>query len=120
MKRLPTLANSTAGRRVILEQMQAIEELNQLEKTSLLEAYNNYGLQKIDRATAEKNAKEYRKDEEKRLLKKFEQSTQAQVVFDARARAPEGKIPARDPDGNVVYIWTNQADKAAKRGYEIL
>lgn len=120
MKRLPTLANSEAGRRVILEQMQSIEQLNQLYDRSILDAYDHYGLQKVDRASVDKAAEGYREAEEKTLIKRFENATQLQVVYDARARAPEGKISARGPNGEIVYIWRNQADKAAKKGYEIL
>lgn len=119
MKRLPTLANTTEGRRVILAQMKAMKDLDRLYHDSLKEVYDHYGMQKIDKASAERIAADLRKDDEAKLKQKFEDSVKAQEVYDARARAPEGKIPAIAPDGRVVYIWRNQADKAEKQGFRI-
>lgn len=120
MKRLPTLANSEEGRRVILEQMKAVKELDALYDRSIKQVYDHYGMQRIDRATAERIAEKMRQPQEERLMKRFEQATQAQDVYEARSMAPEGKIPARDPDGNIVYIWRNKADVAEKKGYKPL
>lgn len=120
LKRLPTLANTEEGRRVILKQMQAIEKLNVLHEQSIREVYDHYGTQKIDRASAERIAEDYRADEQKSLLKEFAESMHAQETHEARSLAPEGKVPAKGPDGKIVYIWTHQADKAAKKGYNVL
>ncbi len=70
LKRLPTLANTEEGRRVILAQMQAIEKLNSLYDESIQDTYDHYGAQRIDRMNVEKIAKEYRKDARKTRLKK--------------------------------------------------
>ena len=119
MKRLPTLANTEEGRRVIIAQMKAMKDLDRLYNDSLKEVYDHYGMQKIDQASAERIAADLRKDDEAKLKQQFADSVKAQEVYDARARAPEGKIPAIAPDGRVVYIWRNQADKAEKQGFRI-
>jgi len=119
MKRLPTLANSTEGRRLILAQMKAMKNLDRLYDDSIKQVYRKYGTQNIDRANVERIAEDLRKDDEEKLKKDFEDSVKSQEVYDARSRAPDGKIPAISPDGKVVYIWTNQADKAEKQGFRI-
>lgn len=120
LKRLPTLANSEEGRRVIIEQMKTIEELNQLRDQSIKDVYDHYGNQKIDRATADRIAEDYRSDAEAELKKKFANSVQAQEVYEAKSLAPEGKVAARSPSGEIVYIYQSKADVAQKKGYEIL
>lgn len=119
MKRLPTLANSTEGRRLILAQMKSMKDLDKLYDDSIKKVYNKYGVQNIDKSNVERIAAELRKDDEEKLRKDFENSVKAQEVYDARSRAPEGKVPAISPDGRVVYIWRNQADKAEKQGFRI-
>lgn len=120
MKRLPTLANSEGGRRAIIKQMQSVKKLDRLYEDSIKQVYDHYGMQKIDRATAERIAEDLRADDEKRLKQEFAESVDAQKIYEARELAPEGKIPARAPDGKIVYIWQHQADKAEKKGYKPL
>jgi hypothetical protein len=120
MRRLPTLANTTEGRRLILEQMKANDEINKLYYDSLNDVYDHYGLRNIDTQQAEKIAKDLRKDDEKALIEKYNNALQAQEVYEARQLAPEGKIPVRSKEGKIGYILRSQADKAAKQGYEIL
>jgi len=120
MRRLPTLANSEEGRRLILAQMSAQASLNKLYHDSLNEVYDKYGLRNIDVQQAEKIAKELRKDDEAALLQDYKQAMQAQEVYEARQLAPANKMPARAPDGRIVYIWTDQLDKAQKKGYKPL
>lgn len=120
LKRLPTLANTEEGRRLILAQMKAIKDLDSLYESSIKKVYDKYGLQKIDRSTAERIAEDYRKDEEESLKKDFANAVQAQEVYEAKQIAPEGKIPVRSPEGKIAYVWRDQADKAQEKGYEPL
>lgn len=120
MKRLPTLANSEEGRRAIIGQMKAMKGLDRLYEQSLKKVYDQYGVQNIDRSTAEKIAADLRKEDEDKLKKDFKNAVDSQVIYEAKYLAPEGKIPARSPDGKIVYIWQSQADKAEKRGYKPL
>jgi hypothetical protein len=120
MKRLPTLANSSAGRRLIINQMKLANEADQLYDKALLDVYDHYGVQNIDFSKADKIARGKIDNEIGTIKKKALENLDSVEVQEARLLAPEGKIPARSPDGKVVYIWNHQADKAEKRGYKIL
>jgi len=120
MKRLPTLANSEEGRRLILSQMKVNGALNKLHEDSIKEVYDHYGLRGIDSQKASQIASEIRKDDEKALIKDYNQALQAQDVYEAKLLAPEGKIPVRSKEGKIGYILRSQADKASKQGYEVL
>jgi hypothetical protein len=120
MRRLPTLANSTEGRRLILSQMKSMAELDQLEVDSLKAVYDNYGLRGIDSQKAEEIAAEMRAPHEKRLREQVLNSVDAQTVYDAKENVPANKIVARDPDGKIVFIFAEKSDVAQERGYEIL
>lgn len=120
MKRLPTLANSEEGRRVILEQMKTTADLNKLYESSLKQVYDKYGLRGIDTQKAEKIAADLRKDDEQELIKRYKNSLQAQEVYEAKSLAPEGKVAVRNSEGKIGYIDLNKADKAKARGYEVL
>ena len=120
MKRLPTLANSEEGRRMIIEQMKAMKELDKLYYTSIQDVYNKYGIQKIDRSNAEKIAKDMRKDKEEELKKRFKDSVKSQESFEMREKAPEGHISVQKPDGSKGYLPIDQIDIATKKGWKIL
>lgn len=120
MRRLPTLANTEEGRRMIIEQMSINAALEKLYQDSLKEVYDKYGLRNIDSQKAEQIAESLRKKDEEALLNQYDNVMQTQEVFEARQMAPEGKIPARAPTGEIVYIWIDQASKAEKKGYKTL
>ena len=120
MQRLPTLANSTEGRRVIIDQMKAISDIDKLYYDSFKEVYDEYGLRGIDSQKAEKIASELRAPKEEVLKQKVADSIMAQEVYDAKEVVPEGKVVGMSPEGKIIFIWKNKADKAIERGYRIL
>jgi len=120
LRRLPTLANSAEGRRAIIAQMNAMNDLDRLYYDSLKEVYDNYGLRGIDIQKAEQIAEQLRAPKEEALKQKVRDASMAQDIFDARSKAPEGKIVAQSPDGRIVYIWRDQEEKATAGGYRIL
>lgn len=120
MKRLPTLANSEAGRRLILEQMKAMKGLDRLYNDSIRQVYDKYGAQGIDRQNAERIARDLRKEDEAQLKSDFSNAIKAQETYDLRQRAPEGRIPVRKPNGETGYLPVDQIDRAKKKGWEIL
>lgn len=120
MKRLPTLANSTEGRRIILDQMRYAGEADKLYDKALLDVYDNYGTQNIDFSKADKIARDKIKGETEVIRTKALENLESADVQEAKLLAPEGKVPARSPDGKVVYVWRHQADKAAEKGYKLL
>ena len=120
MRRLPTLSNSTEGRRLIISQMKSMQELDRLESDSLKEVYDHYGLRGIDPQKAEQVAAELRAPQEERLREKVLQSVSAQTVYEAQELVPADKVVARDPEGKIVYIFAEKAAQAEEKGYEIL
>jgi len=71
MKRLPTLANTEDGRNLIINQMKTINNLNKLEKDSLKETYNHYGLRNIDSQKADEISEKLRKPKEDELIDSY-------------------------------------------------
>lgn len=120
MKRLPTLANNTEGRTLIIDQMQLQNQADQLYNKALLDVYNHYGVQNIDFSNADKIARGMIKDETDFIRKKALETLNFTEIKEAKLLAPEGKIPARSPEGKMVYVWRHQADNAEKQGYRIL
>jgi len=120
MRRLPTLANTEEGRRLILAQMQQVAALNKLYYDSRKAVYDKYKLKNLDTQQVETIAEQLRDKDEEVVRKAYKDSLQTQQVYEARQAAPEGKMPARSPDGKIVYIWTDQLDKAKNKGYEPL
>lgn len=120
LRRLPTLANSTEGRRLIISQMNAMSALDQLEADSLKKVYDQYGLRGIDSQNAEQIAAELRAPEEERLREEVLNSVSAQTVYDAKQNVPQGKLAARGPSGEIVYIRSDKGDRAVEAGYVLL
>jgi hypothetical protein len=120
MKRLPTLANSSAGRKIIIDQMKFATEADGLYDKALLDVYDNYGSQQIDFSKADKIARDKIEDQTDVIRQKALENLDDAQLQESRMLAPEGKIPARAPDGSIKYVWRHQADKAAQRGYKIL
>ena len=120
MRRLPTLANTEEGRRLIIEQMQVNAGLEKLYQDSLKEVYDNYGLRGIDSQKAEQIAEEIRKEDEEALLNKYEDVMSSQEVYEARKLAPEGMFPVKNPQGKVGYLPTEKIDAARAKGWKIL
>jgi len=117
MRRLPTLANSEEGRRMILDQMKVNTSIDKLHQDSLAEVYDQYGLRGVDSQKAEVIAKDLRKDDEEVLLDQYSDVLKSQEVYEARQMAPEGLFPVKKPDGTVGYVPTNKLDEFKKKGY---
>lgn len=70
-RRLPSLANTTEGRRLIIDQMMTIDEITDLYNKSLKSVYDHYGLRGIDKQKAEQIAAEKRAPQEEALKEKL-------------------------------------------------
>lgn len=71
LKRLPTLANSEEGRRLILKQMEIINELNALNEESIVQTFNNYGVENINFQQTKKIADQLKKEKQAILERRF-------------------------------------------------
>jgi ribosomal protein L12E/L44/L45/RPP1/RPP2 len=120
LKRLPTLANTEAGRRLILEQMKAVQGLDKLYNDSLKQVYDKYGLRGVDSQKAEVIAKELRKKDEEALIEKYNNAMNAQTEYEAREKAPDGYFPVKNSKGEIGYLPNDQLEKAKSKGYKLL
>ena len=115
LKRLPTLANSPEGRRVIIEQMSAINQLNTLYDQSLKEVYDKYGLRNIDPQQAQKIAEDRLQDEKEVALQRFKEAPRAQERFIAKQNIPPGHELMIFND-EFIYVPKDQVSKALEKG----
>lgn len=116
---LPTLANTEEGRRLILEQMDVINKLNQLEASSLKEVYRHYGLRGIDQAQAEEQAEKIRASKQKELEKRFDRVVLKNDILEARPNLPEGHSMVLH-QGKIKFVRDEDLEKAKKAGAQIL
>lgn len=120
MRRLPTLANSPEGRRIIIQQMESLTALNKLHNDSLREVYDHYGVQNIDRATAEQIAERKRQPQEQKLLQQFADASLANDIVTAKQSLQPGEMVAKSPvDGRIKIIRADQIEQAKQKGYSI-
>ncbi|MFQ5685098.1 MAG: hypothetical protein ACE5GV_00410 [Candidatus Scalindua sp.] len=116
---LPTLANTTEGRRLILSQMDSMNKLNQLHADSLKEVYKHYGARNIDELQAEEIAEGLRSEKEERLIRDFFRAPQAQKIFEAKQQLPSNKILI-EINGRIGTIPVSQQQQAIAQGADIL
>lgn len=116
---LPTLANTEEGRRLILEQMDVVNKLNQLENESLRKVYRNYGLRGIDSVQAEEVAEKIRAPQEKKLMQRFDQVVLKNDILKAKRNLPENHSLVRH-NGKIKAVKNEDIEKAKKVGAEIL
>lgn len=110
LQRLPTLANSSDGRKLILEEMQTINQLDNLYNESLRDAYRKYGMSNADPLQIQEIAENARKDKEEELLAKF------------YSMDPDSEYKANDNEVELIYqgkriaVPQDQVDAALRAG----
>ena len=114
MQRLPTLANTTEGRRLIIEQMKTISELNQIYNDSLKEVYRKYGASNIDSIQVEQVAEDLRKDKEQALINKY-----ASIVAEQDLQTEEDQVLI-EFQGKRGHVSRTELDAAIKAGARVL
>ena len=119
MQRLPTLANTEEGRRLIINEMKRINELNSLHADSKYDVYKHYGSRGIDIVGAETIAEQKRGGKEAEMLLKFGDVMESQNVYELKKGAPEGQILIK-LNGQHYFLPRNQAEAAKAKGAKIL
>lgn len=119
-KRLPTLANTTEGRSLILAQMKNMQQLDRLRNDALKEVYRKYGTQNIDRAKAEEIADKLIESDLEQLKEDNKNIIQRQEDFFVKQQTPSGMIPVQKPDGSRGYVREDQGEAAEKKGWKLL
>lgn len=126
MQRLPTLANSEAGRRIIMRQMMIINEINQMEKKAVQEVFDQYGVRNIDYVDAENKAREKIKDKKEALRKEYidyeqlSRKEEAELIKNVQSRVKEGYTALRKPDGTIKQFPTANVPNLLEKGYKEL
>lgn len=122
-KRLPTLANSYDGRRLILKQMDIANRVSNLREETLRSAYEHYGSDAdpiFIRQQADKNYNRLKQDLENRLkdLDGMLETKYQEDLNQGDDKAQEGELTVYDSEGKVAgFIPANSASKLPK-GYE--
>ncbi len=119
MQGLPTLANTEEGRRVILRQMDIVNQMHQLENNSLKEVYDHYTLRRIDVQQAQQIADKLMAPEEARLNEAFDRVLEEGDIQEAIASTPKGEI-AIEINGQRGYVPKSQEQMVKERGGKIL
>lgn len=126
MQRLPTLANSAEGRKLILQQMSIINKLNQIEKQAVQDVFDQYGVRNIDYVDAENKAREKIKDQKEALRKQYmeleqvaKKDEQAQIS-NIKDHVKPGYVAMRKPDGTVKQFPEANVPNLEEKGYKRL
>jgi hypothetical protein len=111
MARLPTLANSEAGRRQIIQQMKLINEINSAKENALQSVIDEYGgIRMIDFDKAERLADKRSKGRVGELTKQFASISKAsdnsykKQIEERKKIVPQGFVPVQRADGSEGYI----------------
>lgn len=126
MQRLPTLANSTEGRKLILRQMQIVNQINQMEKKAIQGVFDQYGVRNIDYVDAENKARAKIKDQKEALRKEYlgleqlAKKEDAELVANIKDKALPGYVPLRKPDGTIKQFPEKNLQNLLEKGYKTL
>ncbi len=126
MQRLPTLANSTDGRKLILRQMKIVNQLNQSEKKTIQTVFDQYGVRNIDYVDAENKARDQIKDEKESLRKEYFNLEQvakkedSEQIAKMKSKTLEGYTAMRKPDGTIKQFPTKNVPNLEEKGYQRL
>ncbi len=126
MQRLPTLANSQEGRKLIIRQMKIINQLNAMEKKAIQGVFDQYGVRNIDYVDAENKARTQIKDQKEALRKEFLNLEQlakkedSQLVENVKQKVLSGYIAMRKPDGTIKQFPEKNVPNLEEKGYKRL
>ncbi len=137
MQRLPTLANSEEGRRLILRQMSIINEINALEAKEIQKVFDQYGVRNIDYADAENIARrniadqkedfeegELTKQQKEDLRKEYlyleqlAKKEDAETIKNIHSKTQPGYVPMRRPDGVIRQFPEKNVPNLEEKGFK--
>lgn len=120
MKRLPSLANTTEGRKLILKQMEVINRLNALDADSIKETYNHYGVGRINAQEARKISDQFKDKKEEALLKEYEDlgGLLGQPESASESMPEAGFVRMQNPENGEIWdIPDSDSQEALKAGW---
>lgn len=124
MKRLPSLLNTEEGRRVILRQMEIINELNLSYEQGTLDAFDSRGgLRKIDFDQAKRIADKTLKPKVEKLRKEYIKLDSTKLKKEAKAQQLKKVTPAgvlmRDTQGRLRRVKKEDVKSAKTANYTL-
>jgi hypothetical protein len=126
MQRLPTLANSSEGRKLIMRQMKIVNETNALEKRALQQIFDKYGVRNIDYADAENEARKSIQSQKEQLrqeylnLEEVARKQEREVESKLKSKVKEGYTAMRKPDGSIKQFPNDNVPNLEEKGYKRL
>lgn len=127
MKRLPTLANSEEGRRLIIEQMRTLNAINQARESALINYVDEQGgVRNVDWDVAEREADKRSKgrvDELKKEFTKIESRSgqdYKKIINTDRSLANKKGMVLMELNGENIFVPKSDVAKAKKKGAKAL
>jgi hypothetical protein len=123
MQRLPTLANSVEGRGLIMRQMSIVNKINQMERKSLQEVFDEYGVRNIDYADAENIARKKINEDKEALRKEYLQveklakEQDVEYIKKYKAATQSGYTAMKTPSGQIKQFPTKNLENLKNKGY---
>jgi hypothetical protein len=115
MRRLPSLLNSTEGRRAVLRQMKLINEINEVENRAIIDQFDKKGgVRKVDYDQAVRVARKQTLPEINRLKKEYVAGEKR--LGDISKNQSSAFVRIKKPDGSTGEIPRNNLKKALELG----
>jgi hypothetical protein len=116
--RLPSLLNTSDGRRLIIEQMRLMEQLQTVHDTELGRALKHYG-RNASYSDILNVVEDKTKDKEEAVISKIQNLDQASNYLDQMHKDPKFKdhLLMQSPQGKFKAVPNNKVDGAEKKGY---
>lgn len=124
MQRLPTLANSTEGRKLILRQMKLINKINQIEKKAIQNVFDQYGVRNIDYVDAENKARSSIQDQKEGLrneyvnLEQLSKKEESEQLKHIKSKVKPGYTAMRTPEGSIKQFPEKNIPNLEQKGYK--
>ena len=118
-ERLPRLLNTDDGRRLIIEQMKLMEELQNINDEEVRNGLKHYG-RNASYSDIQNIADEHTTEKEALVLDKINNLVEASDYLDMMNENPKYKNTKlmRDPEGKFKAVKQNQVGTALQKGYE--
>jgi len=119
MQRLPTLANSAEGRKMIFKYMKHVIAIKEMYEGALQKVYDHYGTDKIDGHQADQLAREMIGDQQMDLVNDINVlEAESKDIASRIDNVPKGKTMV-ELNGEYFYLNKNDLPDARKRGAKI-
>lgn len=127
LKRLPTLANTYEGRKLIVSQMKLLNDMDVLKTKGLVDTYNHYGIENINQQKAGQISDSYIEKDREQIKKRFktldgqlDKQYQDELKKIKSKKIAIDEVYMLDPAGNPRAINKKDVKAAQDDGYELI